>query len=74
MSVDLDRLEMALQGMCVAASCYVMSYSCVRVAREYETAHALDLQPFFDSSLPHLRHPEVKRWGEDLAQTRSRSR
>ncbi|KIK49104.1 hypothetical protein CY34DRAFT_70364 [Suillus luteus UH-Slu-Lm8-n1] len=43
-------------------------------AHEYETAHALDLQPFFDSSLPHLRHPEVKRWGEDLAQTRSRSR
>ncbi|KAG1776578.1 HD domain-containing protein [Suillus placidus] len=42
-------------------------------AREYETAHALDLQPFFDSSLPHLRHPEVKRWGEDLAQARSRS-
>ncbi|KAG1732377.1 HD domain-containing protein [Suillus lakei] len=43
-------------------------------AREYETAHALDLQPFFDSSLPHLRHLEVKRWGDDLAQTRSRSR
>ncbi|KAG1815455.1 HD domain-containing protein [Suillus variegatus] len=43
-------------------------------AREYEMAHALDLQPFFDSSLPHLRHPEVKRWGENLAQTRSQSR
>ncbi|KAG2063792.1 hypothetical protein BDR04DRAFT_1037069 [Suillus decipiens] len=42
-------------------------------AREYETAHALDLQPFFDSSLPHLRHPEVKQWGEDLVQARSRS-
>ncbi|KAG1817087.1 uncharacterized protein BJ212DRAFT_1446699 [Suillus subaureus] len=42
-------------------------------ASEYETAHGLDLQPFFDSSLPYLRHPEVKRWGEDLAQTRSRS-
>jgi len=47
-------------------------YACV--AREYEAAHALDLQPFFDSSLPHLRHPEVKRWGEDLAQARSQSR
>ncbi|KAG2122612.1 HD domain-containing protein [Suillus cothurnatus] len=43
-------------------------------AREYEAAHTLDLQPFFDSSLPHLRHPEVKRWGEDLAQARSQSR
>ncbi|KAG1743132.1 HD domain-containing protein [Suillus lakei] len=53
-SLDLDRLEMALQ------------------AREYEMAHALDLQPFFDSSLPRLRHPEVKRWGEDLARTRPR--
>ncbi|OAX41054.1 HD domain-containing protein [Rhizopogon vinicolor AM-OR11-026] len=39
-------------------------------AREYETAHAMDLQSFFDSSLPHLRHPEVKQWGETLAQTR----
>ncbi|OJA21199.1 hypothetical protein AZE42_01356 [Rhizopogon vesiculosus] len=39
-------------------------------AREYETAHAMDLQSFFDSSLPYLRHPEVKQWGETLAQTR----
>ncbi|KAJ8579745.1 HD domain-containing protein [Rhizopogon salebrosus TDB-379] len=39
-------------------------------ASEYETAHAMDLQSFFDSSLPYLRHPEVKQWGESLAQSR----
>jgi putative hydrolase of HD superfamily len=39
-------------------------------AREYETARAMDLQSFYDSSLPYLRHPEVKQWGETLAQTR----
>ncbi|EPQ56656.1 hypothetical protein GLOTRDRAFT_105494 [Gloeophyllum trabeum ATCC 11539] len=25
-----------------------------------------DLQGFFDSSIPHLRHPEVQQWGRDL--------
>ncbi|KAJ8591006.1 HD domain-containing protein [Rhizopogon salebrosus TDB-379] len=39
-------------------------------ASEYETAHAMDLQSFFDSSLPYLRHHEVKQWGESLAQSR----
>ena len=24
------------------------------------------LQPFFESSLPFIRHPEVKQWGTDL--------
>ena len=24
------------------------------------------LQSFFDSSLPNIKHPEVKQWGEDL--------
>ncbi|KAF8141937.1 HD domain-containing protein [Boletus edulis] len=53
--LDLDRLEMALQ------------------AREYEKAHARDrgdLQGFFDSSLPYLRHPEVRHWGDTLASER----
>ncbi|KIJ20593.1 hypothetical protein PAXINDRAFT_160158 [Paxillus involutus ATCC 200175] len=52
---DLDRLEMALQ------------------AREYEKEHSKDqgeLQGFFDSSLPYLRHPEVRQWGEALARER----
>ncbi|KAF9244117.1 HD domain-containing protein, partial [Melanogaster broomeanus] len=51
----LDRLEMALQ------------------AREYEQAHERgrsDLQGFFDSSLPCLRHPEVCQWGATLARER----
>ncbi|KAF8548852.1 HD domain-containing protein [Imleria badia] len=49
---DLDRLEMALQ------------------AREYEKVHGRargDLQGFFDSSFPYLRHPEVRHWGDTLA-------
>ncbi|THH29528.1 hypothetical protein EUX98_g4672 [Antrodiella citrinella] len=41
-------------------------------ALEYERNHnAQTLQPFFDSSLPLLRHPEVKQWGEDLATERA---
>ncbi|KAG6902027.1 hypothetical protein C0995_005360 [Termitomyces sp. Mi166 len=40
-------------------------------ALEYERNHgATTLQPFFDSSLPKIRHPEVKGWGEDLAAER----
>jgi len=39
-------------------------------ASEYERAHSVQLQPFFDSSLPNIRHPEVKGWGEDLARGR----
>ncbi|PSR82584.1 hypothetical protein PHLCEN_2v6017 [Hermanssonia centrifuga] len=34
---------------------------------EYEKNHQMKtLQPFFDSSLPKIRHPEVRQWGEDL--------
>jgi len=66
---------MALQGLyshfCLMR-CAILWYSCARVAREYETTHAMDLQSFFDSSLPYLRHPEVKQWGETLAETRQR--
>jgi hypothetical protein len=40
-------------------------------AYEYERAHGKELQPFFDSSLPVLRHPEVRSWGEDLAKERA---
>ena len=39
-------------------------------ALEYERAYPVELQPFFDSSLPNIRHPEVKGWGEDLAKER----
>ncbi|KAI9509670.1 HD domain-containing protein [Russula earlei] len=28
------------------------------------------LQPFFDSSIPHLRHTEVREWGADLLRER----
>ncbi|KNZ72429.1 HD domain-containing protein C4G3.17 [Termitomyces sp. J132] len=42
-------------------------------ALEYERNHgATTLQPFFDSSLPKIQHPEVKGWGEDLTAERQR--
>lgn len=43
------------------------------LASEYERNHSMRaLQPFFDSSLPFIKHPEVQQWGEDLATERSR--
>jgi putative hydrolase of HD superfamily len=40
-------------------------------ALEYERAHGSQtLQPFFDSSIPHLRHGEVREWGADLLRER----
>ncbi|TCD71773.1 hypothetical protein EIP91_003116 [Steccherinum ochraceum] len=49
------------------------SFIIVCPALEYERNHGIQtLQPFFDSSLPSLRHPEVKQWGEDLAAERER--
>lgn len=32
------------------------------------------LQPFFDSSLPNIQHPEVKQWGQDLLLERENHR
>ncbi|KIM88176.1 hypothetical protein PILCRDRAFT_814094 [Piloderma croceum F 1598] len=42
-------------------------------ALEYERRHSAELQPFFDSSLPNIRHPEVKGWGNELMKERDRS-
>ena len=39
-------------------------------AAEYEKAHSIQLQQFFDSSLPKIQHPEVRAWGEDLLKQR----
>ncbi|KAF8993796.1 HD domain-containing protein [Cyathus striatus] len=41
-------------------------------AFEYERRHATNLQPFFDSSVPKLEHPEVKSWGSDLLAEREK--
>ncbi|KAF8308313.1 hypothetical protein DL93DRAFT_2220135 [Clavulina sp. PMI_390] len=40
-------------------------------ADEYERRHQKSLQPFFDSSLPKLRHTEVRNWGEALGKERA---
>ncbi|KAJ7663879.1 HD domain-containing protein [Mycena polygramma] len=40
-------------------------------AFEYERDHGTSLQPFFDSSLPNLHHPEVQEWGRDLSEERA---
>ncbi|KAF9499379.1 HD domain-containing protein [Pleurotus eryngii] len=41
-------------------------------ALEYERRQEeKDLQSFFDSSLPFLRHPEVQGWGKDLLNERN---
>jgi putative hydrolases of HD superfamily len=40
-------------------------------ALEYERARGSQtLQPFFDSSIPHIRHTEVREWGADLLRER----
>ena len=40
-------------------------------ALEYERARdSQTLQPFFDSSIPHIRHTEVREWGADLLRER----
>ncbi|KAG8792830.1 hypothetical protein FRC16_011240 [Serendipita sp. 398] len=57
---DLDRIEMALQ------------------AREYEKRYStsvpnLDLQPFFNSSIPKIQNEEVKSWGQALMKDRNSS-
>lgn len=65
---------------CVPSTMYPPPPRLLRVsatAREYEKAHGRDrsdLQGFFDSSLPYLRHPEVRRWGDTLALARESDR
>jgi len=39
-------------------------------ASEYERRHSRNLQSFFDSSVPLIRHEEVKDWGKALIQER----
>jgi putative hydrolase of HD superfamily len=44
-------------------------------ALEYERAHGSQtLQPFFESSIPHLCHAEVREWGTDLLREREEMR
>lgn len=68
---DLDRFEMASQGNSISINNNPNSSEItVPEALEYERAHSIRLQPFFDSSLPNIRHPEVKSWADDLERER----
>lgn len=74
---DLDRFEMAAQGreavIDILVAFYLDRIVSSILALEYETKHnARTLQPFFDSSLPIIRHPEIKCWGADLSVERDR--
>jgi len=40
-------------------------------ASEYEQRHGINLQGFFDSSLPKIRHPQVQQWATDLEKERN---
>jgi putative hydrolase of HD superfamily len=41
-------------------------------ALEYEREHGTPtLQPFFDSSIPKLQHPQIQSWGSDLLNERA---
>jgi putative hydrolase of HD superfamily len=65
--VDLDRFEMACQGKSGISRLFFNQF---RTASEYERRHAQNLQGFFDSSIPFLRHEEVRDWGESLLKER----
>ncbi|KAJ3714889.1 HD domain-containing protein [Lentinula guzmanii] len=42
-------------------------------ALEYERAlNESALQPFYDTSIPYIEHPEVQEWGKDLLEERQR--
>ncbi|KAJ3744466.1 HD domain-containing protein [Lentinula detonsa] len=42
-------------------------------ALEYERAlNASALQPFYETSIPYIEHPEVQEWGKDLLEERQR--
>lgn len=64
---------MALQGMWFHHQANSRTYR-FDSASEYEKTHSDrpdELQPFFDSSLPYIQHPEVKQWGEELNRERN---
>ena len=62
---------MALQGLSKIPMVSCLLTPGGKTACEYEKAHgASNLQGFFDSSLPHLRHEEVKRWGNEVQKER----
>ena len=64
---------MASQGQQLILILLLVGFTLYCLALEYERNHnAKTLQPFFDSSIPNIRHPEVQAWGKDLILERER--
>jgi putative hydrolase of HD superfamily len=70
---DLDRFEMAAQGKRDPLVQSVLDTQTKSKAVEYEQRHNRSLQPFLDSSIPNIKHTEVKEWGATLVQGRTKN-
>ena len=70
--LDLDRFEMASQGASQGFYSCSLLYE-PTIALEYEKRGVSDLQRFYDSSIPLIRHPEVRSWAKDLTDERQRT-
>ena len=58
---------MASQGIFNIAPALTMHVNFYFIALEYERNHgAKDLQSFYNSSIPNVRHPQVQQWSQDL--------
>ncbi|KAK0203112.1 HD domain-containing protein [Desarmillaria ectypa] len=69
---DLDRFELASQGKKkLIGYCDFLKAQICFPAFEYERTYtARNLQTFFDTSLPKIRHAEVREWSDDLLKER----
>ena len=58
---------MASQGIFNIARVLTFHANFYFIALEYERSHTgNDLQPFYENSIPNVRHPQVQHWSQDL--------
>ena len=60
---------MASQGIFYIARALTLHVNLyfILIALEYERNNGVkDLQPFYDSSIPNICHPQVQQWSQDL--------
>ncbi|KAH9812851.1 HD domain-containing protein [Melampsora americana] len=65
---DLDRYELALQGVEYEKSGYSVQVS-FGISSTGTRDKLTKLQPFFDDTVPRIAHPEVKTWANKLYAT-----